>query len=119
MKKNTYLSWVYLFLTAIGGLFTMQANLDFMKEYGPGFDILLFIQMANINSAATSLSRDLIIGASAIAIWIISESKRLQMKNIWVVFLSMFTIAFAFAAPLFLFLRERRLLEIEREKIVL
>jgi signal transduction histidine kinase len=44
------------------------------------------------------------------------ESKRLQMKHLWIVLLSAVTIAFAFAAPLFLFLRERRLAELARQE---
>ncbi|WP_320674788.1 DUF2834 domain-containing protein [Prochlorococcus sp. MIT 1341] len=113
MSSRNYLSLVYLLLACLGAFFTMQANIDFISEHGPGFDVLLFFRMANENAASRSLTSDLLIGASAITIWILNESKRLQMRNLWIVFLTMFTIAFAFAAPLFLFLRERRLLEME------
>ena len=89
------------------------SNIEFIKLYGQSFDILKFVELANINPASQSLSRDLFISASAVFIWIISESKRLKMKNLWIVILSTFLIAFAFAAPLFLFLRERRLIEIQ------
>ena len=89
-----------------------------MTSYGPGFDISEFIQLANINPAAQSLSRDLAVGAGAITIWIISESRRLKIKYLWIVLLGTFTIAFAFSAPLFLFLRERRLIELDKEGIL-
>ena len=39
------------------------------------------------------------------------------MKNLWVVILTTFTIAFAFSAPLFLYLRELRIEEINRDQI--
>jgi signal transduction histidine kinase len=39
------------------------------------------------------------------------------MRHLWLVLLSSVTIAFAFAAPLFLCLRERRLAELAREAI--
>jgi hypothetical protein len=71
--------------------------------------------LANANPAAQSLSRDLLVGASAITIWIVVESRRLQMRHLWLVLLSSVTIAFAFAAPFFLFLRERRLAELARQ----
>ena len=74
--------------------------------------------MANVNPAAQSLSRDLVIGAGSITIWIVLESRRLKMKNLWIVLVGTFLVAFAFAAPFFLFLRERRLLELEREGTV-
>ena len=111
-EKRYLLSWIYLGLAILGGILPTLANIDFMSTYGPQFDIARFIELANINPAAQSLSRDLFIGAGAVTIWIFSESRKLQMRNMWIVF-SSFLIAFAFAAPLFLFLRERRIIEIE------
>ena len=93
-----------------------MANIDFAKEYGNSFDIINFITLANANPAAQSISRDLLVGASAVFIWIVNESKKLQIKNMWIVYLGTFTIAFAFAAPFFLFLRERRIIELETVK---
>ena len=113
MTSTRYLlSWVYLVFAILGAILPTLANIDFMILYGPQFDINKFINLANINPAAQSLSRDLFIGAGAVTVWIFSESRKLKMKNMWIVF-SSFLIAFAFAAPLFLFLRERRLIEIE------
>ena len=101
----------------LGAILPTLANIDFMRTYGPIFDIGRFIHLANINPAAQSLSRDLLVGAGAIVVWIISEARRLQMKHLWVVLLSTFLIAFAFAAPLFLFLRERRLIELKNQGV--
>ena len=92
----------------------MMANFEFAKEYGNSFDINKFISLANANPAAQSISRDLLVGASAIFIWIVNESKKLNMKNMWVVYIGTLLIAFAFSAPFFLFLRERRIIELEK-----
>ncbi len=113
--KRNWLSWIYLLFAILGAVLPTLANIDFVLTYGPGFDIQKFIALANENSASQSLSRDLFIGAGSITIWIIFESRRLKMKNLWIVILGIFTIAFAFGAPLFLFLRERRLLELDNE----
>ncbi|MFZ9946944.1 MAG: DUF2834 domain-containing protein [Vulcanococcus sp.] len=110
-----WLAWLYLGLAIAGGVLPWMANLDYMQQYGSSFDVSQFIQLANANPAAQSLSRDLLIGASAITVWIVVESRRLQMRHLWLVLLSSVTIAFAFAAPLFLFLRERRLAELARQ----
>tara|TARA_Y100001968_G_scaffold315814_1_gene342850 strand:+ start:4419 stop:4772 length:354 start_codon:yes stop_codon:yes gene_type:complete len=116
MTKSLNLNcWIYLLLAIAGAILPTLSNIEYMKAYGPGFDISNFIALANINPAASSLSRDLVIGATSIFIWIINESKKLQMKNLWIVILGTFTIAFAFSAPLFLFLRELRLLEIQKK----
>ena len=109
------LKWVYLLIAILGAVLPTLANIEFARNYGPSFDIKLFIDLANNNPASQSLSRDLFIGASAVFVWIISESKRLQMKNLWIVILTTFTIAFAFSAPLFLYLRELRIEEMNRD----
>ena len=106
------LAWLYLMLAVAGGVLPWLANLAFMREHGPSFDIGLFVQLANANPAAQSLSRDLAIGATAVTIWMVSESRRLGLRGIGWVLLSCVTIAFAFGAPLFLHLRERRLAEL-------
>ena len=109
-----WLAWLYLALAIAGGVLPWLANLDYMRHYGSSFDLGLFVQLANANPAAQSLSRDLLVGASAVTIWMVVESRRLQMRHLWVVLLSSVTIAFAFAAPFFLFLRERRLAELAK-----
>ncbi|MEN9767114.1 MAG: hypothetical protein RLZZ32_1074 [Cyanobacteriota bacterium] len=114
-SRQPWLSWLYLALAIAGGVLPWLANLEFMAQYGSSFDLGQFMALANANPAAQSLSRDLLVGASAITIWMVVESKRLQMKHLWLVLLSSVTIAFAFAAPFFLYLRERRLAELERE----
>jgi hypothetical protein len=111
----TPLSWVYLGLAIAGGVLPWLANLEFIHTYGQAFDIGLFVRLANGNPAAQSLSRDLAIGATAVTIWMVSESRRLRVRGIGWILLSCVTIAFAFGAPLFLYLRERRLAELARQ----
>jgi hypothetical protein len=96
-----------------GGVLPWLANLAFLREHGPSFDVSLFVALANANPAAQSLSRDLAVGATAVTIWMVSEARRLRMRGLPWVLLSCVTIAFAFGAPLFLHLRERRLRELE------
>jgi len=109
------LSWVYLALAIAGGVLPWLANLEFIRTYGQAFDIGLFVRLANGNPAAQSLSRDLAIGATAVTIWMVSEGRRLRVRGLGWVLLSCITIAFAFGAPMFLYLRERRLAELARQ----
>lgn len=111
-RPSRTLEWLYLGLAIAGGILPWMANFDFIQQYGSSFDLSLFVSLANANPASQSLSRDLLIGASAVTIWMVSESRRLQMKGLVWVLLSCVTIAFAFGAPLFLHLRERRLREL-------
>lgn len=114
-RPTPWLAWLYLALALAGGILPWLANIDFMRAYGSSFDLKVFVDLANANPAAQSLSRDLLIGASAVTIWMVVESRRLKMRHLWLVLLSSVTIAFAFAAPFFLFLRERRLAELAAE----
>ena len=106
-----WLRWVYLALAVAGAVLPWMANLEFIRSSGQSFDLGLFVQMASANPAAASLSRDLAIGATAVLIWIIQENRRLQMRGLPWVLLCCLTVAFACGAPLFLYLRERRLAE--------
>mgnify|MGYP001412825907 FL=1 len=116
LKDNKQkLSYLYLFLSILGAILTMMSNFEFAVQYGKSFDIINFISLANANPAAQSISRDLLVGASAVFIWIVNESKKLNIKNMWIVYVGTFLIAFAFSAPFFLFLRERRIIEIENK----
>jgi len=115
IAPRPWLAWLYLALAGAGAVLPWLANLEYIRDYGTSFDIGLFVHLANANPAARSLSNDLLVGASAITVWMVVESRRLQMRHLWLVLLSSVTIAFAFAAPLFLFLRERRLAELARQ----
>lgn len=114
LAGTTGLEILYLLLAIAGAVLPWLANIDFMRAYPGAFDLQQFIALANANPAAESLSRDLGIGATAVVIWIVVESRRLRLRGLWLVLLCCFTLAFACAASLFLYLRERRLRELAR-----
>jgi hypothetical protein len=112
--SGRWVGWLYLALAVAGAVLPWTANLEFMQTQGSPFDLGLFVQMANANPAARSLSSDLAIGATAVIFWMVRESRNLGMRGLAWVLLSCVTISFAFGAPLFLYLRERRLQELTR-----
>jgi hypothetical protein len=99
----------YLALAAIGLCATWFFNLRFMAESGGGFDVVAFVRAGYANSASSSLSNDLLVACTAFLVWSFAEVRRLGMRRWWVYPVLTFGIAFAFAFPLFLFLRDRRL----------
>ena len=113
------LIWGYLVLALLGAVLPWQANLEFMQTAsGSGFDLSTFIKDANLTAASRSLSRDLIIGAAAFTIWIATEGRRLQVKGWWITLVLCVTVSFACGGPVFLHLRERRLLQLEQEEVL-
>ena len=106
---------IYFSLALAGLVLTQQANWQFIQTYG-GFKLAQFVTDAASNAAGQSLSWDLAIGATAILIWMITESKRIGMKHSqWPILISI-SVAFAAGAPLFLALRERHLNRIKQEE---
>jgi hypothetical protein len=99
---------IYLILSIVGTILTQQANWKFIQT-SSGFHFDQFIIDATNTAAAESLSWDLIIGATAVFIWMITESKRINLKYSWLPISMSIVIAFAAGAPLFMFLRERHL----------
>ncbi len=114
---NKFLPWVYLLLAVLGAILPWQANLEFMQmNPGGGFDLQAFIQDANVNAASRSLNRDLLIAASAFSIWIVTEGRKLQIKGWWITLIVCVSISFACGGPLFLYIRERKLRELNSEQ---
>ena len=96
-------------LTALVGVAaTWYWNLQFMAGYGE-FSVLAFVADAYANPAAASISSDILVVTFAFLFWSLLEARRLGMKHWWVYLLLTFGIAMAFAFPLFLLMRERRL----------
>ena len=83
---------------------------------GGNFTIGKFISSGMTNLLSSAITLDLFIGAGCFLVWIIIEGHRMKMKNLWFYFIFTFTISFAFAGPLFLFMRERRLVLDEKNK---
>lgn len=113
-RGSQALQALYLLLSGLGAVLPWLANLDFIQQHGSGFDLGLFINLANANPAAQSLSRDLLVSSSAVTIWIIVEARRLKMRGLLGTLGLCFGVAFACGAPFFLYLRERRLQELSR-----
>lgn len=110
MHKTLF--WIYMSLAGIGlitawifnGIAVMN-NEDYVGAwFGTAVDWVL--------------SADLTIVAFAVVIFMISESRRLGMKRVWLyILLSGFT-AMAFTFPLFMAMRERQLGKLSADKAV-
>ena len=107
-RMTFMLIWTYGSLALLGAIVPWFFNAQFIEETG-GFALIPFLELCFANPAAASISVDLVIGASAFTVWMISEGRRLRMPRLWVYIVLTFTVAFACAAPLFLLMRERHL----------
>ena len=101
--------WIYAALAAAGLALPWYFNLQFMRESGGGFALGAFVAGGYANPAASSLTSDLTVGATAFLIWMIAEARRLRMRFARGYAVLLFFVAFGFACPLFLLMRERHL----------
>lgn len=107
---------LYLLLAIAGVVMTWYYNLQFMEESGGSFDIAEFMAAGASNAASQSLSWDLAIACLAGLLWIFFESKRLGMRFFWVYIILAFSVAYAFAFPLFLFVRQGKLEAMQKQQ---
>jgi hypothetical protein len=99
---------VYGVLALLGLVVPWIFNVQFMQAHG-GFSTSTFIAEAFSVPAARSISVDLTIACTAWIVWMVREARALKMRHWWVYIVLVFAVAFAFACPLFLLMRERRL----------
>jgi len=109
MKKLSLLAWSYLLCAVAGFIIPWYHILRHIRETGEGPGLREFIDAGRITPLTSSLTTDFLIAGTAVMIWMIAEGRRLRMKRLWMYPLFTCCIAFAFACPFFLFMRERHL----------
>ncbi len=102
--KTTGLQFLYGVLAIVGVFVTWYFNLQPME--------MSYIEGLYANPAASSFTNDLIVVVTAFLVWSFVETGRLKMSyGLWAaIFVFTFVIAAAMTVPLFMLLRERRLL---------
>ncbi|MEA5521180.1 DUF2834 domain-containing protein [Limnoraphis robusta Tam1] len=98
---------IYLILAIAGLIFPWYYNIQFFLSGS----LAEFVAASSGNLATQSISLDLFIATVVGSIWIYFESKRLNMKFGFIYILIGFLIAYSFALPLFLYVRETKLEE--------
>ena len=106
---------LYLLLALAGLVMTWYYNLQFIAESGGSFDISAFLAASSSTAAAKSLTWALTIASLAGLLRIFFESRRLGLRFFWMYIILAFGIAYAFAFPLFLFIRQGKLEALQRE----
>jgi hypothetical protein len=108
MHDTKVRSAAYLVLAGLGLVGTGYFNLQWLMG---DFDhsVTGFAEAAFANSASSSFGVDLTVAFLAGVLFMVVEGRRTGMRNTWIYVVLSAVIAFAFAFPLFLWARERRL----------
>lgn len=104
--KITGLQLLYGVLAIIGVFVTWYYNLQPME--------MSYIEGLYANPAASSFTNDLLVVVTVFLVWSFVETRRLNMSYwLWAaIFVFTFVIAAAMTVPLFMLLRERRLITV-------
>ena len=103
------IAYFYLFLSVVGGSLTFYFVWLGMQEQNGNFDVVQFVQSTWTSNYAKSLTFDFWTGTTAGTCFMLVEGYRLQMKKLWLFILLTFLIGYAFAFPLFLFFRHKKI----------
>ncbi len=99
----------YFALAALGLLGTAYFNAQWFGNDAFDHTVKGFVEPAFGNSAASSVGVDLSVVCLAAWVLIVTEARKLGMQRSWLYVVGSMVTAIAFAFPLFLGLRERRL----------
>jgi Protein of unknown function DUF2834 len=93
---------------AVGAVVPWYFNIRYMRESGELLTPQAWIAGGFINSLTGSITTDFLIGTTPVLVWMVVEARRLGMRHWWFYVITAFLVAFAFACPLFLLIREAR-----------
>ena len=120
MVWNRVRQVIYLSLTVAGfiwpGVYLVQFITETKSEVASSdllqvFDLPTFIEQVWANAASSFVAADLTIVLLIAIIFMVIESRRLKLR-FWGVYIGLiFLISFAFGFSLFMFVRERKLVE--------
>jgi tryptophan-rich sensory protein len=100
---------LYGILAVLGVIGGWYFNLQYYAQAGTNFGWVDWMKQCFVNPAAASAFMDLTFGYIILAIWIVVEARKLDMRASWLYVLLTIWVSFAFGVGLFLLFRERHL----------
>jgi len=97
----------YLIAAIVGTILPLSQLIPFLAQFG--LDVSLFFSQLFQNYVSSFFGMDVIISSFILWLFIFSEGKRQQMKNLWVYVVCNLVVGVSLALPLFLYFRERKL----------
>lgn len=101
---------------AAGAVVPWYFNVRHMRESGELLTPRAWVAGGFINPLTGSITSDFLIGTTPVLVWMMVEAGQLGMRHRWFYLVTTFLVAFAFACPLFLLMREVRLREIRQAR---
>jgi hypothetical protein len=94
---------------AAGAVVPWYFNVRHMRESGELLTPQVWVAGGFINPLTGSITSAFLIGTIPVLVWMVLQARRLGMRHWWFYVVATFLVAFAFACPLFLLIRESHL----------
>lgn len=102
------MQWLYLLCAVLGTVLPLSQFLPFLAQNG--LDLQLFFRQLFQNNISAFFGLDVIVSSVVLWLFVFSEGRRRGMKNLWMYVACNLMVGVSLALPLFLFSRERKLL---------
>ena len=104
------MQWLYLVGALAGTLLPLSYLARFVAAHGP--DVPLLLSQLFQNDASAFFGVDVFVSGLVLLVFIVSEGRRVRVKNLWACVLCTLLVGVSSGLPLFLFFRERGLKEL-------
>ena len=107
------MKWLYLIAAFLGAALPLSFLFPFLQQNG--LDLPLLVRQLFQNNVSAFFGVDVIVTSVVLWLFVFSEGRRRGMKRLWVYVVCNLAVGVSLALPLFLFFRERTLLEAKRD----
>jgi hypothetical protein len=101
------MQWFYLVAAVLGAILPLSQFVPFLAAHG--FDMPLFFRQLFQNNVSAFFGMDVVVSSLVLWLFVFSEGRRLDMKNLWLYVVCNVAVGVSLALPLFLLFRERKL----------
>ena len=101
------MQWFYLVAAVLGAILPLSQFVPFLAAHG--FDMPLFFRQLFQNNVSAFFGMDVVVSSLVLWLFVFSEGRRLDMKNLWLYVVCNLAVGVSLALPLFLLFRERKL----------
>ena len=99
---------LYLGLCVLGTVLPYSQFLPFLREHG--LDLRLFLDQLFANAVSGFFAMDVLVSSVVLWVLVFVEGRRARMKHLWAPIAANLVVGVSLGLPLFLYLRERRLM---------
>jgi len=100
-------SKAFLCLAALGAILPLSAFVPFV--FINGVDTTLFLKQLWQTPVSRFFALDVVVSSLTFWLFVVVEGRRLEMKHLWMHFVSTLLVGVSLGLPLFLFFRERKM----------